>query len=151
MSWKRQGLAVGVLAGLLAGGSVVWAQAGRTSSMDGPQPQATPGTRMGPEMRERGTYDPEEGIRHLGEMMRHLAGMLNRLGEAAMNGKLPPSPGHAEASRLLNQIGAMSQQMARVIGQGRMSRKTMMEMGDQMATMQEAMKRIPELATLPPR
>jgi hypothetical protein len=151
MSRRREGLVVGVLVALLAGGPAVWAQSARSSSVDGPQPQHRPGTRMGPEMRERGAYEREEGLRHLGDMMRHLAGKLRRLGEAAMEGKLPPSPAQAEVSSLLNRIGAMSQRTARIIEQGRMSRMAMMEMGDQMATMQEAIKRIQELAKLPSR
>ena len=142
--------AVAVLAGLGAGGSAAWAQSGRTSSMEGPQPRVAPGTRMGPEMRD-GVYNAEEAVKHLGDMMRHLGAMLNRLGEAAMHGRLPAGPANPETSRLLNQIAAMAQQIGRIVGEGRMSRTMMAEMGDQMAAMQEAMRRIPELAQVPTR
>ena len=147
---KRRWVAAGLIAGLVGAGSVVWGQSGRTSSMDGPQPRVAPGTRMGPEMRQ-GAYDPEAAIGHLGDMMRHLAGMLSRLGEAAIYGKLPVGPGGGESSQLLNQIAAMTQQIAKIVEEGRLPRKTMIEMGDQMGAMQEAMKRIPELAQIPPR
>ena len=131
-------------------GAGAWAQSGRTSGMEGPQPSAAPGTRMGPEMRQ-GAYDPDAAHSHLGDMMLHLGAMLNRLGRATMDGKLSMGPGGGEATRLLEQAGALTQRMARILAEGRFSRKAMMEMADQMAAMQEAMKRIPELAQLPPR
>jgi len=105
---------------------------------------------MGPEMRQ-GAYDPDAAHSHLGDMMLHLGAMLNRLGRATMDGKLSMGPGGGEATRLLEQAGALTQRMARILAEGRFSRKAMMEMADQMAAMQEAMKRIPELAQLPPR
>lgn len=147
---KRRLLIAALVAALVAGGAVAWAQSGRTSIMDGPQPRVAPGTRMGPEMRD-GVYNAEEAVKHLGDMMRHLGAMLNRLGEAAMYGRLPAGPANPETSRLLNQIAGMTQQIARITGDGRMSRATMTEMGNQMAAMQEVMKRIPELAQGPPR
>lgn len=143
-------LATVLVGAALVGSPQAWGQSGRTSSMEGPQPRAAPGARMGPEMRD-GLYNGDEAVRHMGDMMRHLAGMLDRLGQAAMYGKLPPGERHRETSALLNQIAAMTQQMARIIGEGRMARKTMREMGNQMAAMQEAMKRIPELAQVSPR
>ncbi len=146
----RWWIAVALVTSVMAGPSVAGAQSGRTSSMEGPQPRATPGTRMGPEMRD-GVYNPEEAVKHLGDMMRHLGAMLNRLGEAAMYGRLPAGPANPESSRLLNQIAVMTQQIARITGEGRMPRRTMAEMGDQMAAMQEAMKRIPELVQVPPK